>query len=123
MTCYVERIKWPTLKEYAEWQKLGYTGTWERYEAAKLKSAGGKMFITGDFGPHCADCMALGEFLCDYPVGEGSTCDRPICDVHASEIAPDIHYCQGHMKLWEEFRDGGGVDKNLRNVVAFKPPK
>lgn len=81
---------------------------------------GGHGFMCGDFGPHCADCSQLGEFLCDYPVGDGKTCDRAICEDHANEIAPEIHYCAGHLKLWQEFRDAGGVRAELQNVVAFK---
>lgn len=81
---------------------------------------GGTMFICGDLGPHCADCAGFGDFLCDYPVGDGKTCDRPICGEHATEIAPEVHYCAGHMKLWEEFKESGGVARQLENVVPFK---
>lgn len=123
MHCYIERIKGPTRAEYAEWLKFGYIGTWEQYAASKQRNQGGTIFITGELGDHCADCAALGIFLCDYPVGEGKTCDRPICEDHANEVAPEVHYCQGHMKLWQEFRDGGGVDAKLRNVIAFKHEK
>lgn len=81
---------------------------------------GGTMFMCGDLGPHCADCAGFGDYLCDYPVGDGKTCDRPMCDDHANEIAPEVHYCAGHMKLWQEFKDAGGVQRQLENVVPFK---
>ena len=86
----------------------------------KKSSDGGPLFICGDLGPHCADCAGFGDFLCDYPVGDGKTCDRPLCDDHANEIAPDLHYCAGHMKLWEEFKASGGVQRELENIVPFK---
>lgn len=81
---------------------------------------GGSMFICGDLGAHCADCAGFGDFLCDYPVGDGKTCDRPMCGEHVNEIAPEVHYCAGHMKLWKEFKASGGVQRELENVVPFK---
>jgi hypothetical protein len=83
-------------------------------------SDGGNLFMCGDLGPHCADCAGFGDYLCDYPVGNGKTCDRAMCDNHATEIAPEVHYCAGHMKLWEEFEVSGGVKRELENVVPFK---
>lgn len=81
---------------------------------------GGTMFLCGDFGPHCADCGAVGDNLCDYPVGDGKTCDRNICDRHAHEIAPNMHYCDQHYAEWRTFRDSGGVAAELENVVPFR---
>lgn len=80
------------------------------------------MFLCGDLGPHCAaeKCAAVSGFLCDFPVAEGRTCDLPLCDSHAYEVAPEIHYCPGHLTLWQAFRDSGGVKRELENVVPFK---
>jgi hypothetical protein len=83
---------------------------------------GGFMFLCGDLGPHCADCEDVAINLCDYPVGDGKTCDRPICDLHSHEIAPNLHYCDAHNSEWERFRARGGVDRELVNVVPFKKP-
>ncbi len=81
---------------------------------------GGRMFLCGDLGPHCAaGCGASTDFLCDYPVGEGKTCDAPLCDSHAHEVAPNVHYCPGHFTEWEKFRAAGGVEAELKNVVPF----
>lgn len=123
MPCYIEKIKGPTRAEYAEWRKLGYTGSWERYETAKKRNEGSPMFICGDLGDHCRDCGALGVNLCDYPVGDGKTCDAPLCDEHAAEVAPEIHYCAGHLAEWTKFRDSGGVQRELETVVAFPVPR
>lgn len=123
MPCYVERIKPPSREEYEQWKQFGYLGTWDQYSAAKSSEIGGTMFICGDLGDHCADCMALGEFLCDYPVGDGKTCDRPICGDHAHEIGHEIHYCVGHYQMWLQFKNKGGVDTALKNVIAFKKEK
>ena len=83
---------------------------------------GGTMIICGKLGPHCAaeKCAAVSDFLCDYPVGEGKTCDLPLCSSHAYEVAPNVHYCPSHLVLWQEFKNSGGVKAELENVVPFK---
>jgi hypothetical protein len=78
-------------------------------------------FLCGDFGPHCTECSQVGdEFLCDYPVGKGKTCDKGLCADHAHEVAPNVHYCPGHHAEFEKFRAEGGVKAELENVVPFK---
>lgn len=68
---------------------------------------------------HCTDCLEPAEFLCDFPVGDGKTCDRPLCEGHAHEVAPDVHYCTGHHAMWEEFRASGGVVRELAEVIPW----
>ncbi len=77
-------------------------------------------FICGDLGPHCADCGAASDNLCDYPVGDGKTCDRSICEYHSHEVAPNTHYCDQHYAEWKAFVASGGVRVALENVVPFK---
>lgn len=39
--------------------------------------------------------------LCDYPVtrrGGPATCDRKICDAHATGVGPDTDYCTAHAR-------------------------
>ena len=83
---------------------------------------GGKAFLCGDLGPHCADsnCGDVGAFLCDYPVGENRTCDLHICNGHAFEVAPNMHYCPGHTTMWNQFQLSEGVQKHLENVVPYR---
>jgi hypothetical protein len=64
--------------------------------------------------------LDFGDNLCDYPVGDGLTCDRLVCDAHGHEVAPNVHYCDGHYLKWKEFVAAGGVAAELRNVIAFK---
>lgn len=80
----------------------------------------GRMFICGDLGPHCDECSWAADFLCDFPVGEGKTCDRNLCDSHANEIGPDLHYCAAHAAMWNAYKESGGLSKDLENVFAFK---
>jgi hypothetical protein len=83
---------------------------------------GTRVFICGDLGRHCtADkCAASSDYLCDYPVGNGKTCDLPLCGSHAYEVAPNIHYCYGHLLLWKEFRESGRMTNELKNVIPFR---
>lgn len=78
-------------------------------------------FMCGDLGDPCRECGAVADFLCDFPVGEGKTCDRPICEEHAAEIGPEVHYCQVHHAEWTGFRQAGGVRQQLENVVPYRP--
>jgi hypothetical protein len=78
-----------------------------------------RMFLTGDLGPHCRDCAAVGILLCDFPIGDGKTCDAALCSRHGTEVAPDIHYCPGHYEQWKEWRETAGIDDALRNVIPF----
>lgn len=82
----------------------------------------GAGIICGNLGPHCqaARCGRIGDLLCDFPVGDGKTCDRPLCEHHAVEVAPDMHYCPAHLLEWERFRESGGVREELANVVPYK---
>jgi hypothetical protein len=42
------------------------------------------------------DCKAPGTKLCDWPIGDGKTCDKPLCDRHAVRVGDDTDYCRGH---------------------------
>lgn len=75
----------------------------------------GTWFIHGKLGPHCADCSAPGDKLCDYPVGNGKTCDRSMCDDHASKIGPNMDYCEAHWRMWE-------AECQQRGVTALRFP-
>lgn len=47
------------------------------------------------------------DFLCDYPVGEGRTCDLPLCPECAKRVGPDRHFCPVH---FAEFARKVGID-------------
>jgi len=77
---------------------LGHTDP-EREDDALLHEdqPDGRMFMCGDLGDNCAECGWVGDYLCDFPVGEGKTCDRPLCETHANEIAPT---CTTVQRIW-----------------------
>ena len=88
---------------------------------AGYTTTGGRFHLCGKLGPHCSDhrCMDVGIYMCDYPVGDGKTCDMPLCQSHAFEVAPNVHYCPGHALMWRRFVAAGGVERGLKNVVPF----
>ncbi len=60
-----------------------------------------------DFGPivvcgpkprrrRCSACRELGDLLCDFPVADGKTCDKPLCRRCAVSVGPDLDHCPGH---------------------------
>lgn len=51
-------------------------------------------------------CLAPSSFLCDWEVGDGKTCDAPLCGEHATWIAPDRHLCPTHAAKRAERPDG-----------------
>lgn len=95
--------------------------TWEQYKnlIKKFPQKPRYGFMRGNLGPHCADCSCVGDYLCDYPVGDNKTCDRAMCDDHAHVIGNDLHYCDTHRGEWEGFVESGGVDESLKNVIAI----
>lgn len=103
MATYVVRPKPPCVEEWRMWVAMGYLGSYEMYQRAVRERGESPMFITGDLGAHCTECLAPGENLCDYPVGDGKTCDRPLCDDHCTEVTKDVHYCRGHFIMWREY--------------------
>ena len=81
------------------------------------------MFLCGDFGPQCTACGDVSDVLCDYPVGDGKTCDRALCSSCTEEVALDVHYCAGHLAEFRRFEAEGGVADKLRNLVPFQPAR
>lgn len=51
--------------------------------------------------PSCRYCANTSTKLCDFPVGNGKTCDAPICDAHASSVGPDRDLCPKHASEWK----------------------
>jgi len=74
------------------------------------------IFLKGELGEPCSDCGWVTDYLCDFPVGEDKTCDRRLCEDHAHRVSDDIHYCETHFKMWDNFTKG----KKLGAVLPAK---
>lgn len=68
----------------------------------------------------CQECRAIGEFLCDFPMGPGKTCDRVLCSKHAYQIGEDLHFCKHHYEEYEKWRKSKGYDEALEAIVPFR---
>lgn len=119
MATYVVKLKPPSVEEWRTWVQMGYLGSYEQYAARARETVGQRMFLSGDLGPHCSDCLAPGENLCDYPVGEGKTCDRLLCDEHAKRVSHDTHYCRDHWLMWMEYLASERGYEVLHNVTPI----
>jgi hypothetical protein len=43
-----------------------------------------------------ANCGRWSSKLCDWPTGNGKTCDRPLCDECAVKGGREIDFCPSH---------------------------
>lgn len=47
--------------------------------------------------PDCSCCTQReGPLLCDFPIGNGKTCDKPLCRDCARRVGPNRDYCPSH---------------------------
>lgn len=60
------------------------------------------VFACGEGLVVCHYCSDVAEALCDYPIGNGQTCDLPLCSRHRVRRGPewyDIDLCPFHSVL------------------------
>lgn len=53
------------------------------------------IFVCGDGIRPCHICGAVADYLCDQPIGDGKTCDLPLCNEHRHHIGA-YDYCETH---------------------------
>ncbi len=53
---------------------------------ATIKTDSTTGFMCGEDVVACCVCGTFSEHLCDYPLGNGKTCDAPLCPNHAIRI-------------------------------------
>lgn len=58
--------------------------------------------VRGRLGPHCRQCQRVGEYLCDFEVSFGKTCDQPMCNLHRGQAGPGVDYCDAHYVQWQQ---------------------
>ena len=67
----------------------------------------GRMFICGKGITPCHFCMEPADYLCDYPVGSGKTCDLALCEKHSNTMADEIDFCP---ICYSKFKEKGTVN-------------
>ena len=50
---------------------------------------------------HEPECQLMAEIMCDYPMGEGKSCDIPLCREHAFHLGQGFHLCPFHKRLFQ----------------------
>jgi hypothetical protein len=117
MPLYITKPTPASPEDFQTWLDFGYLGSWDHYLAVKATdSPEDRIFLHGDLGPHCYGCSAPSDVLCDYPVGDGKTCDRAMCREHAHHVGRDVDYCPDHFIAWNEYLASGRGYDVLANV-------
>ena len=49
----------------------------------------------------CGECSDFADYLCDWPMGRGETCDHRLCEAHAHPIGEDRHLCPVHARVFK----------------------
>jgi len=71
-------------------------------DVIKYPSGGGKIIcrVRRPVRKKCAYCELDHTKLCDAPMPNGGTCDKPMCPLHATRgKTPNTDYCQEHAHL------------------------
>lgn len=69
-------------------------------------SSGNQLHWCGEGIEPCNECCRCADYLCDFPIGDGKTCDHALCDTHAHPIADNRHLCSIHLAI---FRSTGAL--------------
>jgi len=68
----------------------------------QVKPRGNPIMVRGSGIVACAFCGRAADYRCDAPIGNGRTCDLPLCiehKKHRPDIGSDIDYCPHHQSL------------------------
>lgn len=50
-----------------------------------------------------AGCWRAADYQCDWKIGDGKTCDKYVCIMHADPVGDDKHLCPEHQKAYKEW--------------------
>lgn len=59
-------------------------------KGSKLPAPCGEQLLLGG---KAVVCLAASAFLCDGPAEGRRSCDRPLCEAHATQTGPNKHLC------------------------------
>lgn len=76
---------------------------------------------------YCA-CGRASKFLCDWKVAgkKSGTCDKPICERCALNVAPDRDLCPEHQRAfesWKQRHPGVDIHELRRKTLGPAPEK
>jgi hypothetical protein len=76
------------------------------------------MFVCGDFKIEACACGHTADFLCDYPMGRGKTCDLALCGCCRESIGEERDLCRVHAA---QFRGAAVVVPKFTKPKLVKP--
>lgn len=65
----------------------------------RFETADGMVGIICTKTVYCAYCRKPHTSLCDYPVGDNKTCDKPMCSDCRTIIGDNIDVCREHSNI------------------------
>lgn len=91
-------------------------GAWnDQHSSIIIGPDDGTSFLCGDLVVPVCKCGVAADYLCDYPIGKGKTCDLNLCPGCLRHIGDDLDLCEIH---FAEF-----VKKSGANVINPWPPR
>lgn len=72
----------------------------------------------------CCNCHRTATRLCDWKIGSGRTCDKPMCPTAAcgSSPAPGKDLCPAHTRAWAARQKEKGPDANAQGPESGQRP-
>jgi len=68
----------------------------------------------------CHRCGFVADFLCDYPIGKGKSCDLELCEECSQEVGQDWHFCAVHLSEYNAKTHKGARIKPLGKLEILK---
>jgi hypothetical protein len=90
---------------------------WEAKHDAPLSPAG-QTFLCGDIEVAVCACGHSADFLCDYPIGRGKTCDLALCYCCRESVGEERDFCRVHAA---QFRGAERVVPKFSGRKLVKP--
>ena len=102
--------------QFAKWA-TALQAQWDADEAEHMASDPAPAFACGEklIIPVCK-CGVAADYLCDYPIGKGNTCDLNLCDRCRFVAGDDLDLCAIHRA---EFMRKAGVER----INSWPPPR
>lgn len=70
----------------------------------KLGDITGIVCTRGERRKRCCACHLTATLACDWKLGNGGLCNKPICPEHGTEVAKDKHVCPEHREPYEQWK-------------------
>jgi hypothetical protein len=69
---------------------------WDDRQDSIVEHDGGPNFLCGDLIVPVCKCGIASDYLCDYPMGRGKTCDLSLCPNCSRHVGEELDLCEIH---------------------------